>query len=341
MRIYFKGYYGYNNIGDDLFVHIAKWYCENINKEATPLFIGENLPKNISYRKINNKYMKNLIEFLYVMKSDYTIYWGGSTLESVQGYTNLKYWINRSKSLKKKFLAFGVSVGPFENHRNKKSTLQFLSESQYVGVRDNESLNYCSNFSFSFDLAILTPMVFPLEKPHKENSSRWTIGVNFNNSDNVNKYYDYVKSICTQEKDEIKKVKIFVFNKNAAIENKYSESLKQYLEGIDVEVELILYNINTELFLKEFIEIDFLFGTRLHSGILAYSYGIRFVLDEYHEKCTSFIETVNNPIRFDDLNENSKLNHILTYDNSNMIKPSFLKEITLNELTRLTEVIKK
>ena len=56
--IYFKGYYGFKNLGDDIFTVTADWICNNLWTSYKPIFLGENLP-NISSNaikiKVNNK----------------------------------------------------------------------------------------------------------------------------------------------------------------------------------------------------------------------------------------------------------------------------------------------
>lgn len=46
-QIYFKGYYGYKNIGDDIFCVTADWLCNNLWDNKRAVFIGPNLP-NVS-----------------------------------------------------------------------------------------------------------------------------------------------------------------------------------------------------------------------------------------------------------------------------------------------------
>jgi polysaccharide pyruvyl transferase WcaK-like protein len=340
MKIFFKGYYGFNNVGDDIFVHIAKWYCENINKEAQPLLVGEDLPQGIQYRRASNNYKKNIIEILYLFQADYIIYWGGSTLGNLNGYTNLKYWINKSRYLQKKFLAFGVSVGPFENQYNQNSILNLLSKSEYIGVRDYKSLEYSQNYKFTFDLAILTPNVFPY-KPKEFDPKKWTIGINFNKSKNSEEYYDFLEKLCLKEKPKINLIKIFIFNKYEKEEKQYSERLKNKLMAEGLDVNIYYYTNDTNRYIKDFIDIDFLFGTRLHSAIIAYSYGIKFVLNEYHEKCTSFVETINNPIRYEDLTDNFELSDINNFDYTKLVDVDHFKQKLLYELDNITKLIKK
>jgi hypothetical protein len=56
-RIFFKGHYGYKNVGDDSFVITADWICQNIWNDTIPYFIGIELPvicaKSIKYNTRN------------------------------------------------------------------------------------------------------------------------------------------------------------------------------------------------------------------------------------------------------------------------------------------------
>lgn len=340
MNIFFKGYYGYNNLGDDIFVHIAKWYCESLDQQAIPIFVGKDLPKGITYKKVNNKYIKNAFELYYLFKADYIIYWGGSTFENIDGIRNLKYWIKRFNFITKKFLAFGVSIGPFKHKDDKNNVIKLLSKSKYIGVRDYKSLEYDYDYNFTFDLAILSPLVFPIEKRKNEVKEN-IIGINFNKTSNIDEYYEFVRNFCIREEDKIDRIKIFVFNKYEKTEKKYSEDLEKELKANGLYVDFIPYNIETEEFIKEFVDINFLFGTRLHSGILAYSYDIKFVLNEYHEKCTSFVETINNPIRYRDLTNDFSMEDLENFDYSKIINSLEFKTQTLNELDNITRILEK
>jgi hypothetical protein len=42
--IYFKGYFGFKNLGDDIFCVTADYICNNIWENTRPIFIGRDLP---------------------------------------------------------------------------------------------------------------------------------------------------------------------------------------------------------------------------------------------------------------------------------------------------------
>ncbi|MDB0579485.1 polysaccharide pyruvyl transferase family protein [Salinicoccus roseus] len=339
MKIFFKGYYGFKNIGDDIFVHIANWYFKNKMENAELIFIGNELPKGIEYKKSSNKFHKNILEALYFMKADLIVYWGGSTFENISGLTDPKFYIMNFKLLSNKFLAFGISLGPFENEKDFLQIKKLTEKSSYIGVRDYKSLNFNKKANFTFDLAVLTPEVFPT--PFQNPRNKWNIGVNFCQAKNIDEYYNYVKSFCIRESHEIQCVKIFVFNEKAIIDNQLSKKLYYELQSQGIKVNLIPYNLDTKVFLDHFTSIDFLFGTRLHSGIIAYAYNIKFVLNEYHEKCNAFVETINNPIREKDLVDTFSINYIKNVDYSSLISPNELKNVTLEELNNLQFLIEK
>lgn len=336
MKIFFKGYYGFENIGDDIFVHIADWYIKNYNNQIQPIFIGRTLPYGINYIKTKNKMEKNFYDLKYLIKSDYIIYWGGSTFTRIGKVKDLKYYISKFNCISKKFLAYGISVGPFISQEKENAVLELLSKSNYVGVRDYESLKYSNNYRFSFDMAILTPSVFPVNKEEKQNR-KWNIGINLCEADNLNEYINYIEEFCINETEKINQIRIYIFNGNADIDREYSIKLYKKLIKCNLNVEIIPYTLDTKEFIQNFVNIDFLFGTRLHSAIIAYAYDIKFILNEYHEKCTAFLETINNPLRYDVLEEGFTIEQIETTDYSSLVDPNYFRKLAINELLEINK----
>lgn len=60
-KIYFKGYYGYENLGDDIFTITAEWICNNYWVGFRPVFIGRSLPALSKY-SIKYETKKNICE---------------------------------------------------------------------------------------------------------------------------------------------------------------------------------------------------------------------------------------------------------------------------------------
>lgn len=72
-KVYFKGYYGNKNLGDDVFTVTAAWICKNYWKNYVPIFIGKKLPviehQNIAVIEASGL-KKRIIELYYAIISD-------------------------------------------------------------------------------------------------------------------------------------------------------------------------------------------------------------------------------------------------------------------------------
>ncbi|WP_436891281.1 polysaccharide pyruvyl transferase family protein [Mammaliicoccus sciuri] len=333
MKIFFKGYYGFENLGDDIFVHVAKWFSEKYGYKYK--IHGYKLPNNIKGKKINSKMKKNLYDIYYAFSCQKIIYWGGSTFERNSSKTDLKYYITRIKSLYKKTLAMGVSIGPFKKEEDEKLLLDLINKLNYVGVRDLSSMNYGRYFNFTFDLAIIIPEIFPVN--NKENARKKIISVNLSKSKNLNEYTEVFKTFLINNTEQIEKVNIVVFNpKDFLISEKFYHEIKQHIN----EICIINYSSDTYSILKPIANSDLLLGNRLHSGIISYAYGVPFILNEYHQKCTDFINTIEQEFNFDSLrnSKNKDINYIINQASINK-SPEFFKKKLMDQFEVLNRNI--
>lgn len=368
-KIYFKGYYGFKNIGDDIFCVAADWISNEIWEDSQAVFIGENLPivsDNAKVYHFDNHLIKRMFELYTLFVMDKIIYFGGSLLHSkIEGLFDIKYYLNKFSTLNQKLGTIGTSIGPFKTEEDKESMELFLNKFQFISVRDYssvellEEMNVSAPFHFSFDLAILVDNIFPeLKQERKTNIEGIRVGVSLCH------YERYVNGNLANEKEREKAVEValegliesntnisevvfFIFhggenNGDGEITNSFYEKFKN-----KINVQIVNYTTDTKDFLTEFVSCDLIFGMRLHSGMLAYSLDIPFLLVEYHEKSRAFLDTIQYYNRFDvnDSNQNIKLlnsmvNSIVNredqvYGSEKMIEPSYFKNIMIEELKKI------
>ncbi len=335
VKVFFKGFYGFKNLGDDIFVHTIEWFCKK--NEIDYMIHGYNLPYGVKGKNINNKFQKNLLDLFFTFRAHKIIYWGGSTFEDISKKTDLKNFISRFNFLTDKVLLFSISLGPFKNKIEEDKVINFVKKLKYVGVRDKKSLTYSDNLTFTFDLAILSPLIFKTKAVKKITyKNKKTISLNISNAANFNDYTQIYLTYLIKNKDDINIINILVFNPDD-----YKKSRDIYIELKRNNINCALYNYtrNTKKLVNLISNSDLLLGNRLHSGILAYAYDVPFILNEYHSKCTEFLNTINQDFRINNLN-NSKfdLDHTIKQCNQK-ITPIYFQNITLAELKNLKKAI--
>lgn len=335
LKIFFKGYYGFENLGDDIFVHTIKWFANKYG--YSDKIHGYNLPENTEGKKVRNKIEKNLFDIYYALTCKRIIYWGGSTFEKNSSITDLKYYLMRIKFLRKKLLAMGISIGPFKNEEEEKLLLEYIKDISYVGVRDNKSLHYNNKFEFTFDLAILSPEIFNIEK--NERSDMKVISINISNAENIEEYQSIFKKFLVSNSNKIKKVNIIVFNPNDYnLSNSFYLDIKNYVN----DSSLIDYTSNSEFMLKILANSDLMLGNRLHSGILSYAYKVPFILNEYHEKCTDFVKTIEQDYDYKSFEKSldKGIDYVIEQASINK-NPEYFRGIMINELEKMSRKIER
>ena len=365
-RIYFKGYYGFKNIGDDIFCVTADWVCNRIWGNKKPIFIGKELPNlsNNSIKKnISNYWLRKLYEFIILFKSERIIYFGGTLFSKVGGIKDIKYILSKFPIFHSKLGTIGTSIGPFKDEKDYESIKYFLSNFKFISVRDYSSLEMLNKMklntvaSFSFDTAILIKEVYPaLKTKRKKNEKnklkiaislchyeRYVSGDLEKEKEREDSVTEFISRVLKEYNNDIEEIVFFEFNGSEdkgdlEITNKLYKKFSN-----KVNSRIVSYTTDTLNFIEELNNCDFLIGMRLHAGILAYTLNLPFMLVEYHNKCTEFLNTVNHKYRyyFDNQDENLKNFHTLFQNGfvPNIEDPKKFENILLNELKELNKVI--
>lgn len=311
--ILFTGYYGQKNMGDDAFVEVAAWGAKKYwGKESNRfLSITKNLPvtKNPvkgypitlprSY-KIQNK--------LLIPATEYLVSAGGSTLCSeIQAYDAKSIALKRKKKYNDiKIGAIGVSIGPFNSISDEKSITKYLKELNFLSVRDQASFDIVKQLNLpyqpinSFDLAALLPNIYGINKK-SDGTNKRVVGISLCPYESIvnksmirkednrnNRTIELIKKLNT--KDDIH-FKFFIINGNSKVGD-----LKITLDVIRRlrldNYEVIDYNPVTEIMWNEISSCDFMICTRLHAAIFACFSDTPFMLNEYHRKCSDFLDNI-------------------------------------------------
>lgn len=366
-QVIFTGYYGQRNTGDDAFVEVAAWGAEKYWRIKHYRFLARsgNLPiinrpapgYPYSVPKTYRFQQARLIR-----KADYLVSAGGSTLHSQISRNRIKSIAlkhrNRLSSLR--LGAVGVSIGPFNSIADERDVIEYLKKLEFLTVRDRFSFDYASSLNLpykpvnAFDLAALLPSIYGEAEKSCNLGGRAVVGVSICPYESLKEHlsdseeWQRVRRIARLiiELDEIMDVyfKFFLFNghptKGDAVTVKQALSIAR-----PQRYSVIPYQKQTQKMWDEVTRCDFLLGTRLHSAIFACFSGVPFMLNEYHQKCTDFLNTVGYSLDYrwpekgvSGVKQQAEQIARVIHDQAEYIKPPLVQQMVDKSLRNFTEV---
>lgn len=311
--ILFTGYYGQLNTGDDAFIEVTSWGAEKYWNKNGSIFLGreENLPYTLrSIRGYPLSFPKTtaIQNKLLISSTDYLISAGGSILCSKFHNRDIKNYAlkEKVKGRQVKLGGIGVSVGPFKTVEDEKAIQNYLYNLNFLAVRDQASFDYLKSLDLpfepvnAFDLAALLPEIYGLKKKKAKDSNKKVIGVSVcpvETISNINPEAEKMRNKKTVEllslldKNENIHFKFFVINGHKTFGD-YNLTKEIISQVSPASFELVEYNKNTEFMWNSVINCDFVISTRLHAAIFSCFGNTPFMLNEYHRKCSDFLEDV-------------------------------------------------
>lgn len=309
-EVLFTGYYGQYNVGDDAFVEVASWGAKKYWNKSKCLFLAQQktLPYTIS--DVNGypfsvpktyKIQNNLL----IANTKYLISAGGSTIHSsLNKYDVRNIAINyKRKGHKIKIGGIGVSIGPFKTVKDEISVVEYLKYIDFLAVRDKSSFEFVSNLNLpyapvhAFDLAALLPDIYKENKENKENKKIVGISLclyesfimgDLNKEKERNSYLvDLIKYI---NNDDVH-FKFFIINDNEKVGD-YNLTMESISLINPHSYEVVCYTQKTQSIWAEISDCDFFISTRLHAAIFSCFSQVPFILNEYHKKCTDFLDDI-------------------------------------------------
>lgn len=311
--ILFTGFYGQRNTGDDAFVEVASWGAKRYWKRQNNRFLAieKNLPLTIEPA---NGYPFNIPksykfqQSLLLNGADFLISAGGSTIHSkmVPSNPKMKALYRKEKYGGIKVGGIGVSVGPFKSVKDEKAVQQYLKSIDFLALRDKASFDYVNSLDLpykpinAFDLAALLPSIYQYQ-PEARNSSAKTIGISVcpyesvqigMNSENEKKRNNMIVDLLKNINEESNvHFKFYIINGGGT----YGDAdltMKTIDRVAPKSYEVVGYSRNTRESWTSIAQCDFVISTRLHAAIFACFAGTPFMLNEYHRKCTDFLNDV-------------------------------------------------
>jgi polysaccharide pyruvyl transferase WcaK-like protein len=331
-RFSFRGYYGFQNAGDDALASVAVWgarkywHADSLCLFATSL---PGLPPGIEARAGLKRGIFAVMpsalrsadrrrkEARILQETEFLVFGGGSILLQAAA---LEYWLDCVRRLKKRggaAAAIGVSVGPFESSRAEKLYQEMVHELDFICVRDHSSYEFLSSWRTTtpaveaFDLAALLPQAFGLPQNQaghpagggaegmRPGGERKILGISLCNypQDGLNQAREdsLVDALLRWDAGKRISLRLFDFNDSKVYgDAPLSQRLAARLGG-KYQIEHTRYNPDPSKLYRGIVECHVLIGVRLHSAVFAYRAECPLLLIQYHKKCTGFLDAIGAP----------------------------------------------
>jgi len=308
--ITFTGFYGQRNYGDDLFCALLAKFAPEFWGAERIAFMGYDLPIAPDVRSSflfgGRRMFKGQGQLDYRLQpylTDWVVCGGGSIFHSdyrshLKGRVLAKARARRQIKLG----AIGVSVGPFQSESARRSVEEYLKRFTFISLRDERSMDVVADFSLpdtkvvrAFDLAGMLPLVC---QPCVVNAVREkkVFGISLCGQlprEDIAIHVKKAKMLVSRlSKVFDLKVILYVLNTHELHgESKLCEEFELNPPGHEIEV--VAHTGNPIATCQRFLECDSVLAVRLHAGITAGLLSIPFIQVEYHEKCSSFLDSIN------------------------------------------------
>lgn len=315
-NVLFSGYYGWNNLGDDAFCAISAWGAKKYWGTHNIQILSRRalmLPVPARNALLPKQFFKGQGQLELMAKALFgrptIVFAGGSVFYSFFKWYEYKGIIKTiSKSGVIKIAAMGVSLGPFRSKKDKNCIEEFLKRMLFLTLRDKRSYDIAMNMKLPYnpilasDLAFMLPKVYGMPQVDKLNRTdqkilgvtlchyeRYAKGDRGNEERREKCILDVLIKIAKEDK---LKLRFFIFNNHptygdVSITERFIFALKGYCS-----CEIVPYSNNLGDIWAKVVECKAFLSTRLHGAIFAASAEVPFMLVEYHQKCSDYLDDI-------------------------------------------------
>ena len=288
INFFVKGYYGYNNIGDEV---LLRAILENLKRYLPTSRIKFVYKNKEQAKKLNIPVVDNYKND--IRNSDVILFGGGTQFSDIDGaqainlFHNLKL-IVYAKILGKKIICLGVGIGPIKNVLSKIIIYLSLMLTDLILVRDHISFLLLTKMRFftktyiTYDLALSLSYIKSNSKQKKAKIKK--IGINLINLDEncfFNEIIDNLNNLMVDNN-----LDYYLFSAEESQEN-YLYFIK---EKLNKNIEIKNYQENIENYLEMIKDFDIIISTKLHPLIFSLAFSIPCIAISYHEKVSSFMK---------------------------------------------------
>lgn len=302
------GWFGYNNIGDELMLHSLLSYLKKEDLDITVVSVDPSQTENIHHV---HSVSKNWSTFKHLRHTENVIFGGGQIFSDNRART-IPLWSSLLRIIR--LLNNDSRIMLLNQGFEAKSKLlckimsSTLSKTNMITIRDSESFGLIK--SLDLDVPILSgpDIVFSLpldmaqkQLAHASDSSVTTIGVNlrppfwWRNQSEAESYEHVLASFLDRVVQERNAKLVFVpFRLPDKEHHNDLDFSKNIISKMDNKnsAEIFMCPLDNSLFKNLvycFSQFNFFIGTALHSLILSCKLGIPFLVFPYQKKCKVFM----------------------------------------------------
>lgn len=286
MKAFIIGYYGSDNIGDEVLLHQVIKMIHRIDETIEITSLSYRTHATQSLHNINCVSRNKYFEIIHAIReSDIVIGGGGSMLQNVTSNRSLYYYlalIRIAKFFNKKVILLGNGFGPITGNFYQKLTRKVLNKIDVFLARDEETVSRLKDIGVTSKVLLAADLAY-YDYAAKPKIKSKRIAINLRPWENqehiiVKMVYFIRRAISKGYKVEFL---VMQTGKDDAVKEKLEKKLGQ-------KIPLIENNLDN--FILGYAEYTCLVGMRLHALIWAGIKDIPFIGIDYDPKITSYLQ---------------------------------------------------
>lgn len=272
-KIFLIGYYGYNNLGDEMLFQSILTLFEELNFNGKIYVISDKNKYEKGYEfKIIPIEKYDVFKIINTIKdSDIVIYGGGNLLQTETSLRSFMYYdflFRVAKYYKKDILFLSQGFGHFKHNHAIKRLKKILKYEKSSGIlRDKTSYKYAKRYSENFYLGV---DIGPIKYKHIIFEKDPQIS---HVSLIIKRQRDWDKVLYILNQINVERITPIVFNKSQDSIVAY-DFFEKYKDKINISFPVTEEN----KILNELLKSEFVISDRLHGGILSMYMGVPVIM---------------------------------------------------------------
>ncbi|SHE61426.1 polysaccharide pyruvyl transferase CsaB [Marinitoga hydrogenitolerans DSM 16785] len=287
-KIFLVGYYGHNNLGDEMLFESMLEMFKEIKFEGKIYVISDKTKIEKEYKfKVFTIDKYDFPKIINTIKDiDLMIYGGGNLLQSETSLKSFLYYdflFSIAKHYKKNILFVSQGFGHFKHKYALKRLKKILKYKRLFGIlRDETSYRYAKRYSGNFELGTDIGVIKYKNIIFKKDPQKMHISIIIKNRRN------WAKILYILEQINVKRITPIVLNKSQDSIIAY-EFFEKYKDEINISFPVSEEN----KILYEILKSEFVISDRLHGGILSLYLGVPVIMYK-NQKNYRVFKTINN-----------------------------------------------